>query len=90
MAVESDTRIIERRRDKWMCGYQLTLRNDTGLAIDQPFYVNLVDGHGYVLGRQPRMIRLNPGESITLNGEIGLTAERADQVVGAMLAVYGQ
>jgi len=88
VAVGTDARIIERRHDKWICGYRLGLRNETGDPIDQPFYVELVDDDGYVLGRQARLIRLGAGESTTINGEIGLSPERAEQVAQVVLAAY--
>lgn len=88
ITVASDARIIERRHDKWVCAYKITLRNDTNQDIDQAFYVTLVDEDGYVLARQARMIRLREDESHVLNGEITLQRERGENVQRAMLALY--
>lgn len=90
ITISSDAKIIERRRDKWTCGYKLTLRNDTNQDIDQAFYVTLIDEQGYVLGRQARMVRLGEATSHTLVGEIRLPPERAEQVAQVVLAMYEQ
>ncbi len=84
----SSSRVIEQQGDKWMCGYQIRVRNETDNPVDQAFYVTFIDRNGFVLTRQARMLRLNRHEETVLNGEVGLTPERAQQIAQVKLSPW--
>ncbi|MEM7228839.1 MAG: hypothetical protein AAF432_08495 [Planctomycetota bacterium] len=84
----STARVIEKTHETWTCGYQVAVRNDARRRVEQAYYVTFIDQDGFVLARQARMLRLEPYQQTTLNGEIELSSNRAAQIAHVKLTAW--